>query len=311
MQVLVTGGTGVVGRPLVEQLARNRHNVTVLSRCVTPSRVADGVRLARWDPESGAGLAAALRGADAVVHLARSPLPSRWTRQARDAIFASRVGMVRRIVDAIASSDAPPTVFLCGSSHDFYGERASDTPLSEEQPAGGDVLARLYADVEREAERARSPRVRVILARVGVVLGPGALDPRWIPHVVADSHGALSWVYVEDCARMLGMAIEHAVAGALNVTARKPTTAIAVVEELRRLEGRAPSEVAVANLRRLLRARAGAVAQVAVPVERGEDHVLYQPHWAYPAIMERLQYRWQVAEVEQALRPCRATTCSG
>jgi uncharacterized protein len=304
MRVVVVGGTGVVGFPLVERLVERGHAVTVLSRCATPVTGPPGARLAAWEPESGAGLAQQFEGAEAVIHLARTPLPMRWTREAREALFATRLGIVRRMVDAVASLEKKPAVFLCGSSHDFYGERPDAMPLSEAEPPGTDVFARLYSEIEAEAQRLRSFGVRVALARIGVVIGPRASNPKWIQHMVADPRGALSWVHVADCARMLRLAVESGLDGPVNVTARKPTTAVAVAEHFRRREGRKPGIDALALRAALKRGRPAVdlrVKSMAAREADAEDHVSYQPHWAYPRVMEELQYEWQIPDIRDAL----------
>lgn len=305
MRVVVVGGTGVVGFPLAEHLVQHGHEVTVLSRCATPVSEPPGARLAAWNPESGAGLAQHFNGAEAAVHLARTPLPVRWTRDARPALFATRLGIVRRMVDAITSLEKRPAVFLCGSSHDFYGERPDEIPLSEVEPPGTDVFARLYFEIEAEALRLRAFGVRVVLARIGVVIGPKASNPRWIQHMVAKPRGALSWVHVADCARMLRLALESGLDGPVNVTARKPTTAAAIAEHFRRREGRQPSGQALALRAVLQRGRpAGDLRAERATAWKAntEDQVIYQPHWAYPRVMEELQYKWQVPNIEDALR---------
>jgi NAD dependent epimerase/dehydratase family enzyme len=302
-RIVVVGGSGVVGFPVVDHLIQERHEVTVLSRCVTPPRVPAGAGLATWDPQSGVGLAKQLTGADAVVHLARSPLPTRWTRDARNSLFATRLGMVRRMVEAIASLETKPSVFVCGSSHDFYGRRQSEIPLSEDEPSGTDVLARLYLQIEAEALRLRSCGVRVVLARIGVCLGPRTSNPRWIQHMVADPRGALSWVHVTDCARMLRLALECGIDGPVNVTAEKSTTAVAIAEHFRRQQGSNPSRASA--LRAIFQQSQPTTdlrtMKVATPEAEIEEHVDYQPHWVYPTVMKKLQYRWQVPNVEDAL----------
>ena len=283
MHVVITGGTGVVGRPLVERLLRRGHVVTVWSRDPNASRLPEDARVVGWTPEDSADWARKLAGCDALVHLARSPLPRLWTPETRAALRETRLSMVRRLVDALAATGARPGTFVCASSHDFYGARPAGVRVTEKERAGEDFLASLYAAVEAEAARAGRFGVRMVQARIGAVLGPGAVNPKWIPHVVADPEGPLSWVHVDDAAKMLCLLLENdSVSGPVNVTAPDASSATALWRQIQatlgRMSDRAPPRSAL-----------------------HEEHVTFQPHWAYPAAMKRLEYRWCVTDLAHAL----------
>ena len=175
----------------------------------------------------------------------------------------------------------------------------------ETAPAGSDFLAGLYADVETQARVARLQGLRVVLARIGVVIGAGAANPKWIAHVVDDPSGALSWIYREDVADMLCLIVESDRDGAFNLTTRRPTTAREIAELMRSTKGR-KANLALARLAKI-RAHASAESRLRSGPEHEaeakapERHVVFRTHWAYPAKMELLGYRWQVADISQAL----------
>jgi NAD dependent epimerase/dehydratase family enzyme len=239
---------------------------------------------------------------DVVVHLARSPLPTRWSSDARESVLNERTRMVAAVVDAIAASTRRPSTFICASSHDYYGDRSSDLPLNESEPPGNDFLARLYAAIESEALRATDFGVRVALPRIGAVIGPGAQNPKWIVHVVRDPRGALSWVELGDAIEMLRWTIEmKAFEGAVNVTAPEPTTANALRREIDGILESASTQTRPANaLQRLRHARTASQSDQRLHPS-DDQHVTFQSHWAYPEKFERQGFKWQFSSPRPAL----------
>src|SRR6516162_780334 len=174
MRVLVTGGTGLVGRPACDALRAAGHAVTIVSR--EPGRVP--ARAIGWD-----GLRTAIPETDAIVNLAGESIASgRWTAARKAAIRSSRVEATRALVDAAAAASPRPKVLVNASGVGYYGAHG-DEPLDETAAAGTDFLARLCVEWEAEARRAEALGMRVVLLRVGVVLAPdgGALSAMLLP----------------------------------------------------------------------------------------------------------------------------------
>src|SRR4051794_34225770 len=115
MNVTVTGASGRIGSHLVERLRGRGDEVTVLSR-----RAGNGVR---WDPMTERAPADALRGRDAVVHLAGEDVAQRWSAETKERIAASRETGTRNLVAGIAALDEPerPRVLVSGSASGYYG----------------------------------------------------------------------------------------------------------------------------------------------------------------------------------------------
>src|SRR5687767_11554000 len=136
MRIVVAGGSGFLGQPLVERLERDGHEVRVLSRRPTrPAEVA-------WAPDGTAGpWATLLDGADAVVNLAGESIAGgRWTTTHKSRIRESRIRATGSLVAAILHSPRPPAAFLSGSAIGYYGPRG-DEALTEQSPPGTDFLA--------------------------------------------------------------------------------------------------------------------------------------------------------------------------
>src|SRR4029450_4301185 len=112
MRVLVTGGTGLVGKPTCDVLRAAGHAVTVVSR--EPGRVP--ARAIGWD-----GLRAAMPETDAIVNLAGDPIAGgRWTAARKAEIRRSRMEATRALVEAIAGAEPGPQVLVSGAAGGYY-----------------------------------------------------------------------------------------------------------------------------------------------------------------------------------------------
>ena len=236
MRIVVTGGTGFLGRALIERL-RAEHEPIVFTR---RPRTAGSTRVARsgqigevqWSPGAPDGeWIETIHTAQAVVNLAGEPIAAaRWTAARKKAIHDSRITATRTIVEAIRRASNPP-VLISGSAIGIYGDRG-DEPLTEESSLGSDFLAGVCKDWEAEAMNA-ADRTRVVLLRTGFVLSKdgGALPPFALPFhffaggPVGSGRQYMSWVHVDDWVEMVRWAlITSAVQGPINVTAPAPVT---------------------------------------------------------------------------------------
>lgn len=229
MKCIVSGGTGFIGRRLVDSLLRDGHYVGVWSRRPGIEK-RDAVASFFWNPLDGEPPAESLDSFDAVVHLAGEPVFQRWTPDTKRRIRDSRVLGTRRLVGAMAKVTRPPSVLVCASAVGYYGPHG-DEPVDEETAPGSDFLADVCREWEHEADRARELGIRVVRIRFGVVLGSdgGALKAM-LPTFLAFAGGRLGsgkqwfpWIHADDLIAMLRRAIDD-VDGVWNGTAPNPVT---------------------------------------------------------------------------------------
>lgn len=224
-RVTVTGGTGLIGRQLVDALRSRGDEVTVLSRSA-PGTVP-------WpDPTSAPPPPEALAGRDGVVHLLGENVAQRWTAAARERIRESRELGTRRLVEGLShlADDDRPSALVSMSAIGYYGARG-DERVDESAPAGDDFLASVVQAWETEARKTEALGVRVAVARTGVILasGGGALDKMLPPFKlgvggpVAGGNQYVPWVHMDDVVGALLFLLDRG-SGTYNVTAPEPVT---------------------------------------------------------------------------------------
>ena len=228
MRIVVSGGSGFLGRALERVLSQQGHRVSVLTRRVKAGRPNDIV----WTPSGESGpWAEALRGADVVVNLAGEGVADRrWTVARKAALFDSRLKATASLVKAAEMTSDGPRVFVSASGVGYYGS-GGDARMAEDAPAGHDFVARMAAAWEDAAAPA-ADLGRLVLLRTGLVLGTeGALAKMLLPFKlgVGGRLGSgtqwMPWVHVDDWAALTARLIaEPGAAGPFNLTAPEPVT---------------------------------------------------------------------------------------
>lgn len=230
MKILITGGTGFIGRRLVAHL-KVAHEVLVLTR--QGSRAYDLLghdvklldSLDRLDN---------LNDVDAVINLAGEPIANgRWSERRKQLLCDSRWLLTEQLVDLVKLSSTPPRLLLNASAIGWYG-RQDDAPLDETcQSPHDEFTHRLCQQWEQLAQQARSAQTRVCILRIGLVLGmEGGALPRMLPPYRLGLGGPMgsgtqmmSWIHVQDLVRAMLFLIEHGECdGIFNGTAPQPVS---------------------------------------------------------------------------------------
>lgn len=233
--VLVTGGTGFIGRALVDALVREGRRVFVLSRDVLQARgsFAPGVTVIdRLDT-----LPAETR-LDAIVHLAGARvLGLPWTRARRRTLLSSRVNLTTELLALMRRLHHRPQVLVAASAVGYYGVPAhgADQAACDESapPRSGQLASDLCVAVEHEARRAEALGMRVVRLRFGVVLGRG--DGAWpmqalaarlgLAAVLGSGRQPMPWVHIDDAVGLVRFALDTGDAhGAINAVAPEAAT---------------------------------------------------------------------------------------
>lgn len=243
MKVFLTGGSGLIGRHLVERLvARGDHPVILSRRAdeVRRARSMRGIEVVQGDPTVPGAWAMALEGCDAVINLAGYNLfDKRWNAAVKHQIRDSRVLTTQNIVSAINRAKNGPKTLVQGSAIGYYGSRGNEE-LTEDSTSGTDFMAVVCREWEEATAPAVRHGVRVPIVRTGVVLARGegalgAMTPIFkIPGgaTPVGSGGKLqaakgeqwfSWIHIDDIVGIFLMALDHSSAtGPINGTSPSP-----------------------------------------------------------------------------------------
>ncbi|WP_020530165.1 TIGR01777 family oxidoreductase [Flexithrix dorotheae] len=231
INILITGGTGLIGSRLTELLLEKGHGVSYLSRS---KKQGDGsINYYHWDPSKGEIDQEAIDSADYIIHLAgASVADSRWTDSRKKVILKSRQETARLLFDGIKNSDKQLKGFISASGIGYYGY-TGDQLIDESASLGNDFLAKVCEKWEEESLQIKSLGIRTTIIRIGVVLSEkgGALKELMTPvkFFVGSPLGSgeqyMSWIHIDDLCKIFLKAVEdESMEGVYNGVAPSPVT---------------------------------------------------------------------------------------
>ena len=229
MKIVIAGGSGFLGGPIVERLLARGDEVAVLSR--NPAHVGAG-RALQWDGRSQGAWSEEAASADVVINLAGENIgEGRWSEEGKKRMVSSRLDATAAIVEALQRDPSRPRTLVSASAVGFYGNRG-DELLDESSSRGTGFLAELVERWEAAARQAES-LARLVIIRFGVVLAAdgGALKKMMLPFKlgaggpVGNGKQWMSWLGRADAVRIVEWAIDQTSArGIYNATSPQPVT---------------------------------------------------------------------------------------
>ena len=300
MKVLITGGSGYIGRHLSTSLTADGHEVVGLSRRPESAPPQSGVRFVKWDARTAEGdWVSELAGAQGIVNLAGASIgKGRWTRRRMAEILSSRLAATSAIVEAIkrTPADRRPAVLVNASGIDYYGDRGDELVTEESRP-GDSFLARVSEQWEVAAREAEPLGLRIVRVRTALVFGRGALAFRLLTlpfrlfagGPLGDGRQWFTWIHIDDLVGLYRLALEDLkVSGPMN----------AVAPDIRR-QGEVAKEIG----RQLHRP---AIVPAPAPILRlvlgQQSQLLLDGRRALPARAEAAGYRFRFGGLSEALQ---------
>jgi len=298
MKVLITGGSGFIGRALGASLGSDGHEVIALSR--NPQDVVGlpaGMRVAGWDGRSGSGWVTLAEGADAIVNLAGESLSHwPWTADRKRRFLESRVNAGQAVVDAVRRARVKPRMIIQSSGVGYYGPRGAEE-IPETSGSGQDFLARLAVQWEASSAEVEAQGVRRVIIRTGLPLSlHGGVFPLFrlpflfmIGGALGSGRQGLPWIHLDDHVRAMRFLIERQDArGPFNLAAPQPVTNRQFARTLGKVMRR-PAIVPVPGF--AIRLALGEMAGMVLTGQR-----------AVPTRLAAMGFAFRFAELEDALR---------
>jgi uncharacterized protein (TIGR01777 family) len=228
MKVFMTGGTGFVGTVLTKSLTQKGYKVTLLTRKIRGDRsVPRGATLLEGDPAKAGPWQGNVADHDVIINLAGASIFTRWTKREKRMIRETRILTTKNLVNALSDRRVDEITFISTSAVGYYGFHG-DEELDETCGTGSDFLASVAREWEAAALEAERPGVRVLLCRLGIVLGRngGALGEiiplfqKGLGSRLGDGQQWLSWIHEDDLARLYLFLMERReLSGPFNCTA--------------------------------------------------------------------------------------------
>jgi len=277
-KVLITGGTGFIGKYLTQILLREGHYVTIVTR--SPDKYSEKQARNRtfigWDDN----LSSAMNEHDVVINLVGENLfGQRWTDEVKQRIYSSRIDSTKKLVDAMRESERKPALFISASAVGIYGD-SGDKILDESAPAGDDFLAKVCVDWENESKKAEELGVRVVNPRIGIVMeeNGGIIEKMVLPFKfgvggpIGSGKQYVPWVHMTDLCNAILFPMENeSVKGPYNACSPEPETMNVLAKKMGRVLNR-PSVFRVPEF--LLNIALGEAAQPVVSSLRVQPKVL-------------------------------------
>jgi uncharacterized protein (TIGR01777 family) len=298
MRVIITGGSGLIGRALAQVLSQNGYEVVVLSRSpeAVQTRLPPGVRSVGWDGKSASGWGDLANGAKAIVNLAGANISGGlWTPTRKRLLLHSRTDAGMAVAQAIEAAASKPEVVVQSSAVGYYGPHGDET-VTEDTPPGSDFLARLCLQWEASSASVEKTGVRRVVVRTGVVLSArgGALPLIALPYrlfvggPIGSGKQWFPWISLTDEVAAIRFLIEdNSAAGVYNFSAPEPLINMEFGKVLGKVLRR-PSYLPVPSI-------------VFVLIFREMSTVLLDGQRQIPERLLKLGYKFQYPRAEQAL----------
>jgi len=225
-RVLVSGGSGLVGKALCEKLQAKGYDVAILSR----SENAGGeFKTFLWNPDKNEITPESIAFSDYIIHLAGANIvDKRWTAQRRKTILDSRVKSANVIFNQVQKQNKNLKAFISASAVGYYGAINSGKIFTENEDAACDFLGNTCHKWEQSSRQFKGMGIRIVVLRTGLVLTKegGALSKMLIPvkmglaSAIGSGKQYVPWIHIEDLCELYINAIENnQIEGSINAVA--------------------------------------------------------------------------------------------
>jgi uncharacterized protein (TIGR01777 family) len=224
-RILITGGTGLVGKRLTQLLIDKNHEVLILSR--NPKNENEF----KWDIVKNYIDEKAFKNIDFIIHLAGAGIADeRWTKKRKQVIIDSRVKTANLLFEKVNALKLELKGFISASGIGYYGAITSKTIFKETDKSGSDFLAEVCQKWEAAAHQFSKINIPITILRTGIVLAAkgGALEKMKTPVISPSGSGKqyIPWIHIDDLCQMYIQSIEANLIGIYNAVSLEHQTSI-------------------------------------------------------------------------------------
>lgn len=225
MKIIISGGSGLVGKALIQKLSAENHEIINLTSSQNKTGRQGTVEHVYWNPIAGEIPSHIFSDCDAVINLAGYNIANRWSQRNQREMMDSRILSTRLLVQQVNAHCHRKITFISTSASGFY--LASKAPMTEDMPKGNDFLAELSDAWENELLPLKEEKCRIVVLRVSVVLdaNDGAVG-KMLPFfklglgsAVGSGKQLMSWIHITDLVNMYHFALQNAIHGVFNACA--------------------------------------------------------------------------------------------
>ena len=213
--ILITGGTGLIGKKLISQLDFDLYNIIVLTR--RKSHIKEGIRFMNWDPDNNKLDLSQINDLDTIINLVGESIDkNRWTKKQKLNIYNSRIKTTQLLFSKIKELEILPKYIISASAIAIYKSNTKE-PQKEESVFEDDYLARVVKDWEEENIKFKSLGIRTVILRIGIVLSNhGGILKKLFPIFklglgvpLGSGNQIMSWIHIDDLVRMILFCQKH------------------------------------------------------------------------------------------------------
>ena len=209
-KVLITGGTGLIGKRLSFLLASRGYEVRILSRS---NSLKNNYKTFLWNVTEQYINDSAFEGLNHIIHLAGAGIADkRWSEKRKKEIIDSRVASTNLLYNTVKRLEIPLSSFISASATGFYGAVTSETIFKEIDKPAKDFLGKVCSLWERSIFQFKEIKIRTVALRTGIVLSKdgGALKKMKTPIITALGNGKqyMPWIHIDDLCELYIKAIE-------------------------------------------------------------------------------------------------------
>jgi uncharacterized protein (TIGR01777 family) len=217
--ILITGGTGLIGKALTESLLQKGHKVVILTRNKNMQSTNPNISYKHWDLKNKTMAPDALEQVDAIVHLAGAGVVDRrWTDTYKQEILSSRTESSALLMQALANQKHQVKTFVSTSAIGWYGpDLANGKAFTETDESNSDYLGTTCELWEESVLPCKEMGIRLCIIRTGIVLSKdgGALREfikplkMGVAAILSTGNQMISWIHIRDLCNLYIRAIEQ------------------------------------------------------------------------------------------------------